>query len=1035
MAAQYGDRTPTPIKCFDEIRYTDGTNWNFAGSCTVGDNVYFGPANNEDLLEWNTVTGKKTYYKAVPPTGTLWTHCLVAAESKVYLIPYSGVWIGIFDTVTKTMSWTNYGLTIPTATNKYVGGVFDPVSKKIVCAPDGNVGLLVIDTINNTATINSYGLTFLSANNYFGCALAGGKVYAVPLDATNILIYDIATNTAVQSTVGASLTGTAKWSGITYDPVSNKMVATPYTAADILVIDIATQTATRSTFGLSLSGTAKMEFGGSTFGDGKVYMFPRQRANGQGICIDMVANTGREITLPWRDGMNYVKSAPCNGKIYLMPVGSENLAIYDPATDGVTPEISGRSRLLIGSTASYRFLNSGMGGDGTIYPAPASLHDCYAVNIDEGFCVKSPWPLDIATTTNSYIHGVRDGDGNVHFVPFSNADGLKMIAPKPGLGTPRKKHFKDHIKLVPAMSSDNQNGYVITASSFQAGFEPWKAFNSIVGSVNGTSHLWASANTDAKVSPHWIQVLFPTPTRVDIVRVRSGLSNRYATKVSIQASMDGITFLELARKAPNFRADYSVGKDIELDEQLEFMYYRLVVLDTDGTGTVQFNDIQFLQKNPAEVDYYEVHASQNSVSSNLLTITSSSNFHASNYSRHYVLRDWEYGVVETTSSWISADNAAEPWLEFRSLLPIKANALRLVNGRGFFTQSIRIEASKNGKDYVVLLPNTAINNPVVGSGADAQFRPVPVIPFTNDQEYYSYRVVFVTRVYPGSAQVAAGVLLAKFLSTEQYDHRNYFGRPERVLGIYGQSAANKFRGGIYVPENGKIYYGKGDISTAVMGVYDTINDEFTTTRFRENLSVVTTEYLASLRKNPYDESYHFGGYQSTPKQLKMTIGQSGEENLEFIPITKDFMVDTGNIGSSVMAADGICYSIPRSSPAVLHTFDLKYQTHNTEYYTGAIAGSTSWTGGGLGPNGKIYFPPFIGNTFIELDPVNMSTSTFTHIATSTAAHLNRAILTKTGKMYLEALTGGAYADGFFFLDFGPGITIPDEIVFSPYINN
>lgn len=1035
MREQYKTRSATPVKVFDEIRYNDNATWNFGSSCTVGDNVYFGPGNNDDLLEWNTLTGKKVYYKAKPPSGAFFSHAMIPAENKIYIVPIDGVWIGIFDTVTKQLTWTNFGLTIPTTAAKWTCGVYDPVTKKIACPPNANVGLLLIDTTNDTATLGSYGLTYLSGNNYFSAALANGKMYALPLDATTVMVYDFATNTAIQTAMGASLSGTGKWSGTYYDPLTNKIVSTPYTATDALLIDVATETAIRTTFGLSLAGTAKFEFGSSGFGDGKVYIFPRQRANGQGICIDLVTNTGREIAIPWRDGSNYVKSALCNGKIYLLPIGSQELAVYDPATDGVVPEISGRCLITAGSSSSYRWLNAGMGGDGTFFPCPASLFEIYSVNVEEGFCVKSAWPLDIAGTTNSYIDGVRDGDGNVVMVPYGNADGLKLIAPTPGLGTLRKKHFKDHIKLVPEMTSDSQNGYVISASSFQAGFEPWKAFNGIVGSANGTAHLWASAGTDTRASPHWIQVKFPAPTRVDVVRLRSGLVTRYPTKVSIQASVDGVTFVELARRLTNFRAQYSVGKDIELDETLEFEYFRIVVLESDGAATVQFNDIQLLQRNPAEVDYYEVYAAQNSVSSTLLTITNSSSTHATNYSRHYTLRDWQYGVIDATSSWISADSSAEQWLEYRSLLPIKANALRLVNNWSYFTQSIRIEASKNGKDYVVLLPNTPVNNPIEGLGEKCQFRPIPVISFENNEEYYSYRVVFVTRTITAGAQKNAGVLMAKFLSTEPYDRHNYFGRPELMLGIYGQSSANKWRGGIYVPENGKIYFSKGDHASLVMGVYDTRLDEFTTTRFRENLSAVTTEYLASVRKNPYDESYIFGAYQSTPKVLRMRIGSNGEENIEFIPITKDFMIDTGNIGASILAPDGMCYSIPRSAPAVFHVFDMKYLSNYTEYYAGAVGGSTAFSQGGLGPNGKIYFTPFTGGTFTEFDPETMTAATIAHVVSTTAAHLAKAKLTKSGKLFLESLTGGAAFSGFFLLDFGPGITIPDEIVFSPYINN
>ena len=78
--------------------------------------------------------------------------------------------------------------------------------------------------------------------------------------------------TATRSALGASLTGSDKWTGGVLGP-DGKIYGIPWNATDILVIDPVAGTATRSALGASLTGTDKW-FGGVLGPDGKIYGIP-----------------------------------------------------------------------------------------------------------------------------------------------------------------------------------------------------------------------------------------------------------------------------------------------------------------------------------------------------------------------------------------------------------------------------------------------------------------------------------------------------------------------------------------------------------------------------------------------------------------------------------------------------------------------------------------------------------------------------------------------------------------------------------------
>jgi hypothetical protein len=83
---------------------------------------------------------------------------------------------------------TNFGLTL-TDGSKWVGGVLAP-NGKIYGIPLDATDVLVINPENNTATRTNFGLTLTDSNKWIGGVLApNGKIYGIPLQCNGCSCY------------------------------------------------------------------------------------------------------------------------------------------------------------------------------------------------------------------------------------------------------------------------------------------------------------------------------------------------------------------------------------------------------------------------------------------------------------------------------------------------------------------------------------------------------------------------------------------------------------------------------------------------------------------------------------------------------------------------------------------------------------------------------------------------------------------------------------------------------------------------------
>jgi hypothetical protein len=138
----------------------------------------------------------------------------------------------------------------------------------------------------------------------------------------------------------------------------------------------------------------------------------------------------------------------------------------------------------------------------------------------------------------------------------------------------RQLEMKEY--LVPVMSSNSQDGYVVSAKSNWGSHYPWKAFDR---SVSNSDDAWECNDSDRADSSGncdtWLQIQLPTAKVANALYLqeRSGKSTRDQKDFTLQASNDGTTWTTLLAQTDQSYTD----KAWEFDNDAAYLYYRLCI--------------------------------------------------------------------------------------------------------------------------------------------------------------------------------------------------------------------------------------------------------------------------------------------------------------------------------------------------------------------------------------------------------------------------------------------------------------------------
>lgn len=272
---------------------------------------------------------------------------------------------------------------------------------------------LWVQTATATATTSAMGATLTGTTKWSGLVAApNGLIYGIPYNATTILIIDPIAGTASTSAMGATLTGTNKWiSGVLGN--DGLIYGIPLDSTDILIIDPEAGTASRSAMTATLTGTSKWA-GGAVGSNGKIYCAPLNSADI--LIIDTGAGTASRSAMgaTISGSSNWVGAVRAeNGKIYCIPYSATTILIIDPAGNSATTSAMGATL-----TGGSKWLGGAIAKDGKIYCAPMNATDILIINPGANTATTSALGATL-TGTNKWRGIVNGTDGYLYAIPHS----------------------------------------------------------------------------------------------------------------------------------------------------------------------------------------------------------------------------------------------------------------------------------------------------------------------------------------------------------------------------------------------------------------------------------------------------------------------------------------------------------------------------------------------------------------------------------------------------------------------------------------
>lgn len=302
--------------------------------------------------------------------------------------------------------------------------------------------VLVIDPVTDTASLQSMdvsGFTFNGGNYVCGALAPNGKIYCPPYNPGTILVLDPANNTSYTSTMGASLSGTEKYTTCVLGP-DGKIYCPGRT--NCLIIDPATDTATTTTFGGVITTTTTIFRWGSgvrALADDKLYFAPQNvpsgSIGGHVLIIDTVTQTAklsRFGSTPMTRGQTYGGIANNqDGLLWMLPYGATNSAYGTPQQYITYLQPIGETSADINVTqnspyspTARRCMGTISGSDHGVYGAPFfNVNNTY-IAWYEGFEASAYGGVPaISTPGGSWWGGCLAANGKIYSLPNNGYTG------------------------------------------------------------------------------------------------------------------------------------------------------------------------------------------------------------------------------------------------------------------------------------------------------------------------------------------------------------------------------------------------------------------------------------------------------------------------------------------------------------------------------------------------------------------------------------------------------------------------------------
>lgn len=315
--------------------------------------------------------------------------------------------------------------TITTTSNNYGGGVLAP-NGKIYYIPLNASNVGVMDPSDNSFTTILSSETALSSSlKYNGGILApNGKIYCIPFNASNVGVIDPRTDSF--TTISGPNLATQKYVGGVLAPNGN-VYCIPFNASNVGVINTNNDSFTTILSAETTLSSANKYAGGVLAPTGNVYCVPYNSSN-VGI-IDPINHTfttilSSESALSSTDKYAGGVLAP-NGKIYCVPFNSSNVGVIDPFNGSLTI-------ISISDAGNEKYYGGALAPNGKIYCVPYNASNVGVVDpITNTFDVIT----GLTSSLNKYVGGVVAPNGKIYCVPFDQTNTLVIKTGIPSEGS------------------------------------------------------------------------------------------------------------------------------------------------------------------------------------------------------------------------------------------------------------------------------------------------------------------------------------------------------------------------------------------------------------------------------------------------------------------------------------------------------------------------------------------------------------------------------------------------------------------------
>ncbi|EGD80244.1 hypothetical protein PTSG_10920 [Salpingoeca rosetta] len=313
----------------------------------------------------------------------VWFEGVMANNGLIYGIPSDGPAVYIIDPETRAV---NLELLSPfpaspinQETFKWSGGVLAR-NGRIYAIPLRATAVLVIDPETHTLDLTSMaGFTPNQQGLWFdGVEANNGLIYGIPYSSSAVLIVDPDNHIADNTTIVGLGDAAFKWSGGVLAG-NGKIYGVPAAATSVLIIDPASNTVDTTTLYTGMAEITAKWSKGVLAGNGKIYSMPYNAPSV--LVIDPVANTVDTTSMAnvSPHGTAWLSNVLAdNGYIYAAPFNISAIAIIDPFTDTIDLTLKPLP------STGFRWTSVVRAPNGKLYAPPYSRKYPYLLIIDPG---------------------------------------------------------------------------------------------------------------------------------------------------------------------------------------------------------------------------------------------------------------------------------------------------------------------------------------------------------------------------------------------------------------------------------------------------------------------------------------------------------------------------------------------------------------------------------------------------------------------------------------------------------------------------